>query len=95
MANNLSQRTWVLDTASSNPVKKGRVWVTDFVFTGYTGEAASKAILQDSRGLAIATLEGSVGGPDINFPIGGNRGTQFNDLKLTTIDSGKVLVRTL
>ncbi len=90
MANSISQRPWILDTASAVPVKAGRTFTTGFVFRDYTGGSASQAILKDSRGIAICKLNGNAD----QTPVGEAWIVPqcIIDLALTTIDSGVVEV---
>lgn len=100
MANDITQRPWLLDTAAT-PIKPAMnlgaavtnnspVFCTGFVFRDYAGGAASRAVLSDSRGKVIARLFGNAAGT----PVGeGWIATQaIYGLALTSIDSGVVEV---
>lgn len=90
MANDTTQRPWLLDTAGTSPVKSGKTWTTGFVFRDYTAGAGSKAVIQDSRGKTIVELFGNAAG----LPVGEAWfwPQVINDMKLTAIDSGVVEV---
>lgn len=89
MANDLSRRPWILDTASADPVKSGLSFVYGFVFRDY-GTAGDQAIFQDSRGITIVSL---LGDTDLS-----NQQEIWvcpqviRDLTLVTLDSGVVEV---
>jgi hypothetical protein len=91
VANNTTQRPWILDTPSTTvPVKAGKTWTTGFVFRDYTGGAASAAVFKDSRGLVICRLPGNASGTPVGeawfWP------QVVNGLLLSALDSGVVEV---
>lgn len=89
MANDLSRRPWILDTASASPVKTGLTWTSGFVFRDYAN-AAHKAVFKDSRGIVICELLGNAGltpsGEAWFIP------QVIKDLTLSQLDSGVVEV---
>lgn len=84
MANDISRRPWLLD--SPGLVKAGLTHMTGVVFRDYTGGAASRLTLQDSRGKNIINLPGVAAGT----PVGEQWFTdiEVKDLTVTAIDSG-------
>lgn len=90
MANDIRSSPWLVDTASTNPVKSGLTWTTGFVFRDYTGGAASQAVIQDWRGVAIAKLTGDASGLPVSesWLPAGRKSQVIRDLKVTAIDSG-------
>lgn len=90
MANNISQRPWILDTPSANSVKPGRTFLSGFVFRDYTGADTSRAVFQDSRGIVIARIYGNADGTPVGMAYSEN--ISIIDLKLTALDSGVVEV---
>lgn len=65
MANDITGRPWVLDTAGL--VKAGRTITSGFVFRDYTGGGGSKATITDAvRGTVVCTLVGAPNG----VPVG-------------------------
>lgn len=86
MANDLTRRPWLIDTAGL--VKKGISHCTGFVFQQYINGAASQAIIQDSRGRTICVLNGIASGT----PVGEAWFTDEDiyDMTVTAIDSGVV-----
>lgn len=93
MANNIAGRPWVIDTASSDVIKPGLVYVKSLVFNGYT-DAAHKCIVTFNDGsgnrLTLCTFDGQA---DLG-PVSFNEGSPFwvRDIAVTTLDSGQLSV---
>lgn len=90
MANDLTRRPWILDTASASPVKTGITFTTGFVFRDYAGGAASSATIKDSRGIVIAHLIGQAG--NINVGEVWFVPQAVKDLTLATLTDGIIEV---
>lgn len=89
MANNLSRNPWSLDTASASLFFTGDVFITEIVWTGI-GSAGDTVSLLDSGGNEVF-VRTAPSTEDVHT----NLGTPFiahGGLKLTVIDSGRLLI---
>lgn len=87
MANNF-RNPWVLDTTGS-PVKSGLSIIKGLTLRGYS-TSGHKAVFQDGAGRTVAEL---VGVSDLSpVAIAYTGCFEVNDLSLTTLDSGQVVV---
>lgn len=91
MANDISDRPWVLDTASASKIGPNRTWVAGATFRGYT-TSGHKAIFKDSRGNTIMELVGNDSLTPVGEYWGDSSAQSVLGLALTTLDSGKVVV---
>lgn len=86
MANNLTGRPWIIDTAAATTIKKGRTFVSGFQFRDYT-TPAHKAIVKDLvRNVVIWEGNGLASAEWINVDYATTPSVQ--DIAVTTLDSG-------
>lgn len=92
MANNLTGRPWVIDTAAGTTIKAGRTFVTGFLYRNYT-TAGHKATVKDLlRNVVIFEADGLATGEWIECDWSNPQ--SVNNIAVTTLDSGVLEIRT-
>lgn len=93
MANDLSGRPWVVDTASATTIHSGNAYVKGIVFSGYAS-AADQAVITFKSAAGntnvLATLQGKADlspvHPDLALPI------WVRDIAVSVVTSGRVSI---